>query len=184
MKNSFLFLTLFLFVCVCLSASDALMKLEKLEKDKNILMQREMIEQAESLAKQKKKQVETAVQENCDSLKPANTDPQTEKDAAYKARLKEKYAAREKPFNDFVAFLRETGVMQLVTDIETERGSLRLKVKNGFHHQPYQIRLQFSQGLHRAANHYFERDVPISIVDQMDNEVGGSTAFSGAWVNK
>lgn len=66
----------------------------------------------------------------------------------------------------------------------------KITVNNVWHYQPYQVRLQMAQGLWNAwANIHSPGDpdkARIKIVDQMDNEVGGSRVWAGSliWVSE
>jgi hypothetical protein len=58
----------------------------------------------------------------------------------------------------------------------------------GWHVQPYQLRLQAAQGLQRLwAEIHHQGDVEAAqmrFVDQMGNIVGGTSVWSGTWVQK
>ena len=66
--------------------------------------------------------------------------------------------------------------------------ALYVTMAQGFHLQPYQLRLQTAQALWRVwADQHAKGDldgVTMRFVDQMGNIVGGTSIWSGAWVQK
>lgn len=69
-----------------------------------------------------------------------------------------------------------------------DSGELTIAVVDKWHSQPYQDRLQLAQAFWRLwitiHSPGFPNESQISITDQMGNEVGGWSLFSGVWVQK
>lgn len=80
------------------------------------------------------------------------------------------------------------GNRRVILNVAVDGNRAIFQVDNAWHLAPYQFRLQAAQGLHAkwVAIHSPGKpdDARIRIVDLVGNEVGGTSAFSGVWVQK
>jgi hypothetical protein len=93
----------------------------------------------------------------------------------------------------YLSLLRSSGITDaLVIDVAPGRvdGEIKITVANGWHFQPYQLRLQGAQNLWKIWANLHAPTKPdsahIRLVDLNGNDVGGSRALAGSliWVQK
>jgi hypothetical protein len=102
----------------------------------------------------------------------------------------DKQAIREKWLRDFLAVVVSVdseGVLVTSADIdESFDQRIIVTVPNSFHYQPYPIRLQFTQAIHKLWVGVRDPESPhnpeISLRDVSGNEIGGTKLLGGVWV--
>lgn len=95
-------------------------------------------------------------------------------------------AERPKTERDaFLATLKAAGIDNTVVDSVSVNGDvLTIVVTNVFHTLPYQTRLQGAQNFQKLWGSIHGGSAIIRITDFNGNEVGGTSVWSGAWVQK
>lgn len=118
---------------------------------------------------------------------PSPTPVKTEEEL--EAEKQEKYLEIDEILDGYLAVINTSGMNEFVSTIEAKAPSytdLEIAVKNVWHYQPKQVRLQAAQSLWElwAGKYCPERETPdhcrITLVDLKGNVVGGSSWLAGS----